>query len=240
MGALAESNGTDLRAEDSLPLVAAIARTLSRGLPPSVELDELINDGVIGLIEALRRFDPSRGVGFSTYAGHRIRGAMLDGLRARDPLPRALRRALKAVADPRFQFGMVEIEEALMIPEDDALGPEARVLEIELRNELRSGVQALPPRDRQVLVLRMVRGLPLRVVAAELGLSITRIAEIQARGVVRLRRFLAGEPMIRPRRAVSSARRPRCARQEDRVAGVPNAPVTPAASADLQPGAGAR
>lgn len=239
MDELARATENAAHITDYLPLVGAIARALSRGLPPTVELDELINDGVIGLIEALGRYDPTRGVGFSTYAGHRIRGAMLDGLRVRDPLPRRVRRAHKAdQVDPRNQTGgrgvfFHEIEDALTIPEDEAYGPEARVLEEEMVYELRCGLLELPPRDRQVLLLRMVRGMTLRAVAAELQLSITRIAEIQTRGIVRLRRFLAGEPMIRPRRRTIAPRMKvaRQSRQEERITLVPNGPLTaPAAS----------
>lgn len=235
--------------EAHLPLVAAIARALSRGLPAMVEFDELLSDGVIGLIEALRRYDPSRGVGFSTYAGHRIRGAMLDGLRDRDPLPRAFRRAQKvADAGARYQTAaggvqFLELAEALMVPDDESLGPEALALQADLVRRLRCGLQALPPRDRQVLVLRMIRGMPLRAVAACLSLSITRVAEIQTRGLVRLRRFLSGEPMIRRRAAsrrqttpAGPAARSRTA-EEERVVGVPNDPGTAAISSSVLPSA---
>jgi RNA polymerase sigma factor for flagellar operon FliA len=172
-----------------------------------VEIDELISDGVIGLIGALQRYDPRRGVGFTTYAGHRIRGAMLDGLRARDAVPRGLRRAQKAspaLAGMKIPVGatvvqFLELDEALTVPADEAAGPEEIALEADLLRQVRSGLNALPARDRKVLWLRTMRGLPLRAVAEQLSISITRTAEIQARGVTRLRRFLAGEPMIRAR-----------------------------------------
>lgn len=191
--------------ESYLPLVIAIARALSRGLPSTVEIDELISDGVIGLYTALERYDPGRGVGFSTYAGHRIRGAMLDGLRLRDPLPRSARRAQRAAQAGGIQF--LELDEALMVPADENLGPEAVVLEADLRQRVRCGLDALPPRDREVLELRMVHGLPLRAVAARLSLSITRIAEIQTRGIARLRRHVNGEPPARLKRSGSSGLR---------------------------------
>jgi RNA polymerase sigma factor for flagellar operon FliA len=219
--------------ERYLPLVGAIARTVSRGLPPSVEIDELMNDGVIGLIAAAQRYDPDRGVGFSTYAGHRIRGAMLDGLRERDPLPRTLRRMQKAAADgllgPGCGIQFLELEHAASVPADDDAGPEALAMEADLRRRVWQGLEALPARDREVLVLRMVHALPLRVVAGRLSLSITRTAEIQARGVTRLRRFLDGEPMIRPRR------------RQDRRSAAPNRSrtVEPAALAP-NPAPGAR
>jgi RNA polymerase sigma factor for flagellar operon FliA len=190
--------------EAYLPLVGAIARTLSRGLPPSVELDELLHDGVIGLVAALRRYDPTRRVGFSTYAGHRIRGAMLDGLRVRDALPRAVRRAQRAAPDgaARAPAGitLLALEHALDVPDVEDAGPEAVAVETDLRRRAWAALAALPPRDRQVLELRLVEGQPLRAAAARLGLSITRTAEIQARGIARLRRLMRGEPLYPPRR----------------------------------------
>lgn len=74
-----------------LPLVRQIAGRMAIGLPKSVELDDLINAGVIGLIDALNNFDPSRGVQLKTYATLRIRGAILDELRSLDWVPRSTR-----------------------------------------------------------------------------------------------------------------------------------------------------
>jgi RNA polymerase sigma factor FliA len=74
-----------------LPLVRNVASRMAMGFPRSVELSDLINTGVIGLIEAFRNFDPSRGVKFETYAVPRIRGAILDELRALDWVPRSTR-----------------------------------------------------------------------------------------------------------------------------------------------------
>ena len=74
-----------------LPLVRNVASRMAMGFPRSVELPDLINTGVIGLIEAFRNFDPDRGVKFETYAVPRIRGAILDELRALDWVPRSTR-----------------------------------------------------------------------------------------------------------------------------------------------------
>ncbi|MCH9024022.1 MAG: FliA/WhiG family RNA polymerase sigma factor [candidate division Zixibacteria bacterium] len=74
-----------------LPLVRNVASRMAMGFPRSVELPDLINTGVIGLIEAFRNFDPGRGVKFETYAVPRIRGAILDELRALDWVPRSTR-----------------------------------------------------------------------------------------------------------------------------------------------------
>ncbi|MCH9030727.1 MAG: FliA/WhiG family RNA polymerase sigma factor [candidate division Zixibacteria bacterium] len=74
-----------------LPLVRSVAGRMAMGFPRSVDLHDLINTGVIGLIEAFANFDPDRGVKFETYAVPRIRGAILDELRALDWAPRSTR-----------------------------------------------------------------------------------------------------------------------------------------------------
>jgi len=74
-----------------LPLVRNVASRMAMGFPRSVELSDLVNTGVIGLIEAFGNFDRGRGVKFETYAVPRIRGAILDELRALDWVPRSTR-----------------------------------------------------------------------------------------------------------------------------------------------------
>jgi RNA polymerase sigma factor for flagellar operon FliA len=74
-----------------LPLVRNVAGRMAIGFPRSVELSDLINTGVIGLVEAFGNYDPERGVKFETYAVPRIRGAILDELRALDWVPRSTR-----------------------------------------------------------------------------------------------------------------------------------------------------
>jgi len=77
--------------EQYLPLVKNVAGRMAMGFPKSVELSDLVNTGVIGLIEAMSNFDPERGVKFETYAVPRIRGAILDELRSLDWVPRSTR-----------------------------------------------------------------------------------------------------------------------------------------------------
>lgn len=74
------------------PLVKYIAERLSARLPASIEVEDLISTGVLGLIDALDKFVPDKGVKFKTYAEFRIRGAMLDYLRRQDWAPRSMRR----------------------------------------------------------------------------------------------------------------------------------------------------
>ena len=68
-----------------------MAGRISINLPPNVELNDLINDGILGLIDAIEKYDDDRGVKFETYAITRINGAILDALRALDWVPRAVR-----------------------------------------------------------------------------------------------------------------------------------------------------
>ncbi len=80
------------------PLVKRIACHMLGRLPSWVSLDDLIQAGMVGLLEASRSFDPAQGVSFETYAGHRIRGAILDELRRGDWTPRSLHRKAREVA----------------------------------------------------------------------------------------------------------------------------------------------
>jgi len=80
-----------------LPLVKYVAGRVSISLPPHVDVDDLVSSGIFGLIEAIERYDPSRGVKFETYAVARIRGAIIDGLRALDWVPSGVRQKARAV-----------------------------------------------------------------------------------------------------------------------------------------------
>jgi RNA polymerase sigma factor for flagellar operon FliA len=74
------------------PLVRTIASRMVRRFPSHVEVEELINIGTLGLIDAIDRFDPARGVPFKAYAEIRVRGAIVDSLRDADWIPRSVRR----------------------------------------------------------------------------------------------------------------------------------------------------
>src|SRR6202011_671571 len=74
-----------------LPFVEALARRMASTMPHSIDVGDLVQDGVIGLIDAAQRFDEGRGIKFETFAERRIRGAMIDALR-RDAWPRGVRR----------------------------------------------------------------------------------------------------------------------------------------------------
>jgi RNA polymerase sigma factor for flagellar operon FliA len=87
--------------EENLGLVHHIARQLSRTITARVDIDDLLSTGTIGLMNALDGFDPTRGLAFSTFAAPRIRGAILDGLRKQDHVPRSVRRKARELAHAR-------------------------------------------------------------------------------------------------------------------------------------------
>jgi RNA polymerase sigma factor for flagellar operon FliA len=81
----------DCRIVAGLPFVEALARRMAASMPNSIDLGDLVQDGILGLIDAARRFDEDRGIKFETFAERRVRGAMIDALR-RDAWPRGVRR----------------------------------------------------------------------------------------------------------------------------------------------------
>lgn len=112
---------------ESYPLVRSIATRMVRRFPSHIEVDDLINIGTLGLIEALDRYDPSRGVPFRAYAEMRIRGAIVDALRQADWVPRSVRRRAFRLDDARITLKkrlgrdptLPELAEALEISVDE-------------------------------------------------------------------------------------------------------------------------
>lgn len=94
----------DERLTACAPLVRRIAYYVMARLPPSVQVDDLIQAGMIGLLEASRSYDPSQGATFETYAGIRIRGAMIDEIRKYDWTPRTLRKKVREVSEAIAQI----------------------------------------------------------------------------------------------------------------------------------------
>lgn len=90
--AISQSPNRDALIESHLPQVKFIAERMAEKLPPSIDRNDLYGAGVIGLLDAVEKFDPARGVMFKTYAEMRVRGAILDSLRDLDWAPRSMRR----------------------------------------------------------------------------------------------------------------------------------------------------
>jgi RNA polymerase sigma factor for flagellar operon FliA len=91
------------RVAAGLPFVESLARRMASTMPHSIELGDLVQDGVLGLIDAANRFDAARGIKFETFAERRVRGAIIDALR-RDAWPRGVRRARREIETAREQL----------------------------------------------------------------------------------------------------------------------------------------
>ncbi|TRX00477.1 RNA polymerase sigma factor FliA [Candidatus Methylobacter oryzae] len=94
-----QAGGTDQRVMQHAPLVKRIAYHLLSKLPDSVQIDDLIQAGMLGLLEAIKNYDASQGASFDTYAGIRIRGSMLDEVRRSDWTPRSVHKKARMVSD---------------------------------------------------------------------------------------------------------------------------------------------
>lgn len=111
------------------PLVKYVAGRIRPGLPPSIDMGDLISDGVLGLMDAIEKFDPERGLQFQTYAVPRIRGAILDGLRATDWVPRSVRDKIREI-----ERAQATLESQLgRTPDDREIAAEMRISVAELR-----------------------------------------------------------------------------------------------------------
>lgn len=112
----------DMEARDDLivqyaPLVKHVVGKIYKKMPPNVEFGDLVGYGTLGLIDALEKYDHTRGIKFKTYAIPRIRGSILDELRARDWIPRSIRRKARRIDD-----AIRELENRLgRAPEDEEI-----------------------------------------------------------------------------------------------------------------------
>lgn len=91
------------RVEKTLPFVEALARRMAASMPHSIDMGDLVQDGVLGLIDAAHRFDEGRGIKFETFAERRVRGAIIDALR-RDAWPRGVRRVRRELEAAREEL----------------------------------------------------------------------------------------------------------------------------------------
>ncbi len=209
-------------------LVKRIAYHLMSRLPPTVQVDDLIQSGMIGLLEAARNYDASQGASFETYAGIRIRGSMLDEIRKGDWAPRSLHRKVReisrAVAELEALHGRdardAEVAERIGVSLDDyyhtlqdASGyrvfsfedlqtkeegmsegltakipePLEEVEDDHFRDALAKEIAGLPERERLVMSLYYKEELNLRETGEVLGVSESRVCQIQSQALIRLK-----------------------------------------------------
>lgn len=236
------------RVVSGLAFVESLARRMAATMPHSIELDDLVQDGVIGLIDAARRFDQDRGIKFETFAERRVRGAMIDALR-RDAWPRgvrrvrreleaareALRRELGAeptLADLARRVGADEarlertivrintIESTSPIANADGLdnaslpaalvpseppSPHEQFECSETRARVRAAIAQLPPRERHIVDLYYFGEATMKQIGESIGVNESRVSQLHARAMERLRRLMAAGPID----ASAPARKPK-------------------------------
>jgi RNA polymerase sigma factor for flagellar operon FliA len=176
---------------------AALATRIARGMNVPVGAvagpDDLESAALIGLIDAVDRFDPERGVPFEGYASLRIRGAVLDEVRRVDELGRADRRRQREAAaqgEAGSYHGTVSLERGYHgRAEQDELAE--RYEAEDLRSRVRSAMTCLPPRQREVLERYYGQALTLREAGLRMGISEARACQLHGRAIQNLRRQLS-------------------------------------------------
>lgn len=188
-----------------VPLVHEVVRRLLRRFPSSVRREELIAAGMVGLWDSIRRSDLAEGPRFEWYARIRIRGAILDELRAQDWLPRRARWVAAGRRAPKA--GQTCLPTAVVGFDDLGAAEQARHLvdsstidsgaQIELRSDQRSVVQAidqLPEREGIIVRLHYFEDVRFSEIGVLLGVSEPRISQLHSRAIGRLRALIrAGE-----------------------------------------------
>lgn len=170
------------------PTVQRIAWRLIRRLPASVELDDMVQAGMIAAAAALLRYDPAGGASLETFVARRALGGMLDELRRTDPLGRNTRRARQGTADASPEQAWPEGFD----PVDPSPGPFAVLLERERAALLQAELARLPDRPREVLRLALEGSLCWREIGLLFGVSGTRAWQIADEAAALIGRRLVG------------------------------------------------
>ena len=196
-----QKSADDLRAAQLLqqyaPLVRQIVGGFQRKLPRNVLRDDLIAAGMSGLWDAIRRQDGQCDDSFEWYVRVRIRGAILDELRAQDWLPRRARAAAAeaqesgntSLAPP----SVVRLEDVSEWEQGRALGSsegtssESAVHQKFVGEALARAVEQLPERERHIVSMHYFKGIKFKDLGAQLGVSEPRISQLHSRAMKRLR-----------------------------------------------------
>jgi len=202
---------TDTLIQEYAPLVKYVAQRLACRLPASVCLDDLISAGALGLMDAIAKYDPTRGTTFKTYAEWRMRGAMLDELRDWEWAPRSVREKELAaflgldlatfadwLSDVRgvsvLSLDMpLELEPngntgtALARLVDETPGPLQQAEAQDLTRHLAEAIDQLPAREKTVLSLYYYEELTMQEIGQVLELTLSRISQIHTKAILHLR-----------------------------------------------------
>ena len=183
------------------PMVSRIAHRAAAtyGLPVGLEAQDLVSSGVIGLAEAWERFDASRGIAFEAYAVPRIRGAIIDAIRASDWVPRKARQRSRQTGEQlavlvSLDGGRTEDDSdtggAARIADEAAPVPGAALMATERRHELLATLNRLPEREKMIVTQHYFHGVQLAQIARELGVTESRVSQLHGRALRMLREGL--------------------------------------------------
>lgn len=172
--------------ERYVPLARVLARRMRVASSAAADADDMFSAALIGLIDAVDRFEPGRGVPFEAYASLRIRGAIIDELRRMDERGRG------ATTDSPIAIsldGLVEADwDAFLATDDELDEPFERE---DLRGRVQKAVDMLPPRQREVLARYYADALTLREAGTRMGISEARACQLHGRAISNLRRALS-------------------------------------------------
>jgi RNA polymerase sigma factor for flagellar operon FliA len=158
--------------------------------------EDLIAWGVFGLVQAAQRYRDDRGSSFCAYAARRVRGQILDALRERDPLTRSARKAFRAARERNAELPSPVSEMSLDRCLDGGFEPRPSLALLPGRKGPRDErwplverqLRALPSVERRVLALAYGRGLTLKEIGREVGLSESGVCRVRARALAKMRR----------------------------------------------------
>ncbi len=176
------------------PMVQRIAHRVATtyGLPVGVDTADLVSCGVLGLAEAFDRFDPERGVAFEAFAIPRVKGAIVDGIRAADWVPRKARLRSRETGAPlavlvsidehsSSDSGSRSAADRLSDPIQPIPGDEIEATEG--RRELVESLNRLPERERLIVTLHYFEGVALQEIAQSLGVTESRVSQLHTRAL---------------------------------------------------------
>ncbi len=195
-----EPPGAPLRPEvlkGYFPLVRKLVRQVSRHLPPNVQRDDLLSAGMLGLVDSLRKNGGSDGETFAGYAKLRIRGAIVDELRAQDWLSRRAREAVEAEAAGKVGGATVFVSLSEVTPTEESAHMSGGDDPIEViaaqatRRALSFAIAQLPERERRVIGMYYFEGAKLKDIGAELGVGEPRVSQLHTRALGMLRGMLS-------------------------------------------------
>ncbi len=189
------------------PMVERIAHKTAAtyGLPAGVDTDDLISCGVLGLAEAFDRYDPERGVAFEAYAIPRVKGAIIDGIRAADWVPRKARQRARMTGEPVVMLVSIDADRpfgngddgdhssADRLADERGIEPGAGLFAAEDRRELMGALNRLPERERMIVSLHYFERVQLQVIAKSLGVTESRVSQLHTRALRMLRTAIETE-----------------------------------------------